>query len=130
MKSKWFKHLAALALLLAGLTLQSSCAETMSVEGRRCPCAAGWICCERYSTCIQPHEPCPSRSLQDQEEEEEEEREREREDSQVKREPDGGIRKKPDMGLADDASFPNWPKKGDLSLPDYTTRRPANDGWR
>ncbi len=41
------------------LLLVSACVSPVTLEGRACPCAEGWTCCETTRTCLPPQATCP-----------------------------------------------------------------------
>jgi hypothetical protein len=43
------------------LTVVSAClGQTVSLEGRSCPCSSGWTCCSRANVCVQTGNACPN----------------------------------------------------------------------
>ncbi len=54
------RAVAALVLLFGAFA--PSCAGLVSIEGRSCPCADGWVCCEATQDCQRPGESCEAGS--------------------------------------------------------------------
>jgi hypothetical protein len=52
-----FGRLVAGALVPGGAFVVS-CVSLVSLEHRSCPCAEGYVCCERMQTCLRPGEAC------------------------------------------------------------------------
>lgn len=47
------------AVLLSLLGLVAACTSELPLEGRPCPCADGWQCCEDQNVCVPEGDACP-----------------------------------------------------------------------
>lgn len=52
--------LSFLSLSALSAAMVASCVDGTPLEGRSCPCAAGWTCCAGEQTCVKDGSRCPS----------------------------------------------------------------------